>query len=315
MPESPVLNAAVGRQQTFYIWAQPATDSLGIRVLQDFSLDIVTQTAALQPEPEPFIDFVDGTFKVYNEPVVSGKQRFQYTTDSLRIDSQGGPLLSDRTSDQVLAGQPDAIKGLQGFSLVNNNVVGIGNNGDPNCTTINNCSAWRVAEFSIIPLQPSGTNVNLVYLQIGFAGMVSDRAGDTEVLLGNNSIPIYDASATNHRQVTLANDSFDLQVTAVPFSPGDYNSDGAVGIGDYIFWRSTFGQSVRAGEGADGDQNGVVDARDYVFWRNAVALGSGSSILKTSSLNMIIPEPGTGAFTVVLFFGSTLLPHRRRRSI
>jgi hypothetical protein len=313
-PEVPSINVPVGRQQTLYIWAQPATDGGGFRILQDFSLDIVTQTAALTPEPQPFIDFVDGTFKIYNDAVVSGKSRFQFVADSLRTADQGGPLLSDKSAAQVMSGQPDAIKGLQGLSIDTSNVVGIGDTHDR--VMIGSTPAWRVGEFGIKVLQGSGTNT--LFLQIGFSGMLSQGTGDTNVLLGNNASPIYDAAVLNQRQSTLAGDAFDLQVNAVSFLSGDYNGDGTIGPGDYTFWRSTFGQSVTAGQGADGNGNGIVDAGDYIFWRKKMASGAGTSALSMADSNIIVPEPGTASLAAILglvAYVSILRLDRLRRSL
>jgi hypothetical protein len=308
--EAPTINAAVGRQRTLYIWAQPATDGQGFRMLQDFSLDIVTQAADLGIEPQPIIDFVDGTFKIFNDPVISGKPRFQYTTDSLRPESQGGPLLSEKTAAQIQPDQPDAIKGLQGLSLTAENFVGLGHASDPNQVLIGGNPAWRVAAFDIRPLQ-EGTNT--LFLQIGFAGMLHQGVGGEEATLGSNVAPIYDASMTSQRQTSLASDTFDVQVNAIPYSLGDYNGDGTIGPEDYQNWISTFGQSVTPGDGADGNGNGVIDAGDYIFWRKKLALGSGTarSILTLNDHN--IPEPTTFTLACVFLNFAIVLRSIRRK--
>lgn len=49
---------------------------------------------------------------------------------------------------------------------------------------------------------------------------------------------------------------------------GDYSGNDSVGDEDFTAWKSQFGQSVTAGQGADGNQNGTVDAADYSVWRD-----------------------------------------------
>jgi hypothetical protein len=53
---------------------------------------------------------------------------------------------------------------------------------------------------------------------------------------------------------------------AVPSIAGDYDRLGSVDDADFALWKSTFGQTVTAGQGADGNGNGVVDAGDYTVW-------------------------------------------------
>lgn len=72
----------------------------------------------------------------------------------------------------------------------------------------------------------------------------------------------------------------------------DYNSDGAVNVGDYLKWKNDYGKWVARGGGADGNGDGIVDGGDYVYWRNrlpaeVVAGGDG------------VPEPSAGALCVL----------------
>jgi hypothetical protein len=60
--------------------------------------------------------------------------------------------------------------------------------------------------------------------------------------------------------------------------PGDYDGSGTVDDGDYVAWKTAFGQ-VGEGLAADGNGDGQVDAADYTVWRDnlgASAAGSGS---------------------------------------
>lgn len=50
--------------------------------------------------------------------------------------------------------------------------------------------------------------------------------------------------------------------------PGDYDGSGYVDEDDYGLWRSTFGDAVAPGTGADGNADGLVNAADYALWRS-----------------------------------------------
>ena len=166
--EVPVVNVPQDITRTLYIWAQPATDSTSgsINKLTDFSLDIVTLPGPADPEPTSFVDFVDGSFKVYNDVVAAGKKRFEYKFDSQTTASFGGPLRS--ATELPSSGTPDSIRGLQGFSIVRQNAVGIGDFSDPrHFLTNDNRHAWLIGEFSFRALKSSGSND--LFLQVGIS--------------------------------------------------------------------------------------------------------------------------------------------------
>jgi hypothetical protein len=312
LPQAPTITAAIGRQRTLYIWAQPATDAGGVlfRDMENFSLDVVTLDTSLQPEPAPFIDFIDGTYKVENPTVIGVEKRFQYTADSSRAEAQGGPLTSEQVAQDILEFDlPDALKGLEGASpFVNPSTVGIGHSSDPYRRPSGSSFAWRVGEFAFQALESSGTNY--LFLQIGHHGMGHEDDGDgepplaTQVVFGNNATPIYSASNLGHRQTTLATDTFDLRVNAVPAVPGDFNGDGIVGPEDFNAWQTGYGQFAQpAGNGADGNANGIVDAADYVVWRKLAASSGGAMPgyeLAVNAASVIVPEPGTISLAVML---------------
>jgi hypothetical protein len=56
------------------------------------------------------------------------------------------------------------------------------------------------------------------------------------------------------------------------FLPGDYDSNGSVGAGDYVVWRKTLGSTTNPqadGSGpTTGVPNGIVDQFDYTYWRS-----------------------------------------------
>jgi serralysin len=81
-------------------------------------------------------------------------------------------------------------------------------------------------------------------------------------------------------------------VNLAPPSPtGDYNHNNVVDAADYTVWRDTFGQMVKAGQGADGNADGIIDNGDYDFWKSkfgAILPGSGSGAGQAAA-----PEPST----------------------
>ena len=74
---------------------------------------------------------------------------------------------------------------------------------------------------------------------------------------------------TNPVWSPVLGETFDIITVTGAFAPGDYNQNGSVGTTTSTL-ASSFGTSVTAGTGADGNGNGVIDAADYVFWRNNV---------------------------------------------
>ncbi len=56
---------------------------------------------------------------------------------------------------------------------------------------------------------------------------------------------------------------------------GDYSQDGTVDDADYGVWKSSYGQSVTPGTGADGNGDGFINAADYTVWRDNLGRVSG----------------------------------------
>jgi endonuclease I len=90
---------------------------------------------------------------------------------------------------------------------------------------------------------------------------------------------------------------------------GDYNRDGVVDAVDYTVWRNTYGASVAAFEGADGNGNTMIDDADYGVWRDNygnVAPPPGSGGLAST----VVPEPTSLSLIV---FGMLIAGHFRRK--
>jgi serralysin len=126
--------------------------------------------------------------------------------------------------------------------------------------------------------------------------------------IANLALP---AAGTYYAEVTGADDTiqlYELGLTATTIAtllPGDYNHDGVVDAADYTLWRSTLGQSVTAGTGADGNGDGLITAADFDLWRAhfGQTAASGSVLAGTS-----VPEP-PAAFLVCV--GLMTLSFRR----
>jgi hypothetical protein len=218
---APAVTGIENGTRYLYIWAQPETVGAGeyhvtenrFRTMHNFSLDLVTDVPG--DASDAVVDFVDGSFKVYN-PLLDGKYRFQFVYDS---HTTTGPLLS--------AGSAlDGIEGMQGFSVSPGSANGIGHSpnypsagchpSDPYCAaTPQQSPAWLVASVGVRTTAPSG--LSKIHLQIGENGMSYGTTQATQVAFGANGQslgPIYDASNASHRGISLPGDDPDVQFSA-----------------------------------------------------------------------------------------------------
>lgn len=69
--------------------------------------------------------------------------------------------------------------------------------------------------------------------------------------------------------------------------PGDYNGNGIVDAGDYIYWRNSTAPPANYFDGADGNGNRLIDAGDYSVWRAHFGESTGSG----AGLATSVPEP------------------------
>jgi hypothetical protein len=210
-PEAPALEVEEESSAQIHVWGRPATD----RKLRNFSLNLI----ALQPG----INFDDNSIIVHNS--VSGSlQRFEFTFDSNSVPA----LHSRRSKEQVIAGIPDSIEGLEAFSVtLNPDVRGVGTTcveAEVGCFIAGDGKpAWLIASVSYDTVLLG--SVTELYLQVGEHGI-------------------------NHETVV----------------PGDYDFNGVVDTVDYDSWKRNFGSN--SANWADGNGNGMVDAADYTSWRN-----------------------------------------------
>ncbi len=109
--------------------------------------------------------------------------------------------------------------------------------------------------------------------------------GTLHVLMNATGIPGTDqAGSTQYATFNpVGGETFDIITTIGGTSPaGDYDHNFTVNAADYDAWRNSFGTTVTAGTGADGNGDGVIDAADFVLWReNVGATGSAPTISGT----------------------------------
>ncbi|MCC7475462.1 MAG: hypothetical protein IT425_08710 [Pirellulales bacterium] len=108
-------------------------------------------------------------------------------------------------------------------------------------------------------------------------------------------------SSSNQTNFTVSNLWIGTAAAILPptlTSQGDFNQDGTVDGADYVFWRSTLGQTG-AGLLADGNGDLQVTSADLATWRShfGASVSNGSGLLSGTT----IPEPNTLAALVVSF--------------
>jgi hypothetical protein len=238
--EAPTINVANHGTAQIHVWGRPIEG----KKFDNLSLNIIAMQAS--------IDFLNTGIVVYNN-ITGPVQRFELLSDSSSVPA----VQSTRTRAQVLAGQADSIRGLQGFTLVPSTTIrGIGATcvaGETGCfLAADGQPAWLVASVSFTALQPA--SLTEVFLQIGERGI-------------------------NHAAVL----------------PGDHDFNGVVDDDDYGSWRRGFASGAAAW--ADSNLDGVVDAADYVAWRKnyggygLAELASETSVLFGIGPTAGVPEP------------------------
>jgi hypothetical protein len=290
-PEAPRINTAIGTIQYLHIWARPATSNVNLpfdavtnpyRTLYNVSLNLLSAT-----DGDAIVDFVDGTFTVYNPSLESALRRFGAVNDShVTTTPPERPLQSTRTHAHIVSGMYDRINGIQGFSFPFAGYDGAGFGQDCGNDTLycviaqDGRPAWLFASIGYQVVANSGTAE--LFLQIGYNGMAhTDDTGNSTVpvMFGFDAShpqgfePTYDANRISDREKEppISGDGPEAWITAIAGLPGDYNLNGSVGVDDYQFWKASYGTIVVAGTGADGNGDGFVDAADYTVWRNQLA--------------------------------------------
>ena len=105
--------------------------------------------------------------------------------------------------------------------------------------------------------------------------------------------------------------SLEIDGSAAPGVPGDYNSDGVVDAADYTVWRDHLGTSFSLPNEVTGVTPGMVTQEDYTAWRNRFGNISGAGSASKSSA---VPEPSGFELLIAAitsFLTAGLRPMRR----
>jgi hypothetical protein len=282
-PESPTINVPISGNGQVHIWGRPMTD----RKVANMSLNLIASG--------PGIDFLDTGIIVYNS-INASAQRFELTSDANSVP----PVRSTRTRTQVIAGQADSIRGLQGFTQIPSATIrGIGTKcvaGETGCfIAADGQPAWLIASVSYAAIL-NGSATNL-FLQIGERGLNHET-----VLPGD-----YDFnSAVNADDIASWRNGF-----ATTSLWADGNNDGQINAADYVVWRKNDGgvgqvelsslTSIRFGVGpvvgvpepiynglTDRQINFTSDHADAVIQVAMMGSGGGAGVPEPTSLLLLL---------------------------
>jgi hypothetical protein len=144
-------------------------------------------------------------------------------------------------------------------------------------------------------LGPLTNNGGPTFTHAPLPGSPVINAGDPKAVAGVDGVPMHDQRGAPFARIIGGRIDMGA-VESQPILPamfGDFNFDGVVDTMDYVIWRSTLGDSLTSGSGADGSGNGLVDQADYQVWRSnfgralppaSTAIASGASIEPLSEI-------------------------------
>jgi len=96
---------------------------------------------------------------------------------------------------------------------------------------------------------------------------------------------------------------FEIRLSPLPMTPGDFNVDGLVDAADLAAWRAGFGTAVDAARiDGDADLDDDVDGADFLLWQRNLGTADATP-------SHAVPEPT--AFQVTLLAFAVVLPLRR----
>jgi len=103
---------------------------------------------------------------------------------------------------------------------------------------------------------------------------------------------------------TDAANQFEIRLSPLPMTPGDFNADGLVDAADLAAWRAGLGTAANAGRiDGNADRDNDVDGADFLLWQRNLGTTD-------TTPGHAVPEPTT--FQVTLLAFAVVLPLRRR---
>jgi hypothetical protein len=99
---------------------------------------------------------------------------------------------------------------------------------------------------------------------------------------------------------------FQMVLSQLSMTPGDFDADGFVNDVDLATWRQNFGmaENARRTDG-DADADGDVDGADFLAWQQRVGFSSASA-----AVNTVVPEPA--AWLLILFAATGVILSRAK---
>jgi len=274
----------VGRFNAFPITTNP-TDSRSITVGLNPSTSTATAGVRTGTVTIDNLDITSGGCASVGCGANDGNDTFNVSLnvlDHMTPSFTSPSLLTTRTLDfgNVALGSSSPTLNFDVFDL--NGVVGSTANMDFDSVTPSGSTSAFTTNL--------GASVGLLQIAAGSSQSFSASMNATSV---GSFLATYTLNFSDENLAGAQNKSLTLTLTGIVRLAGDYNGDGIVNAGDYTVWRNTFGQTVAAYSGADGDGNTQINDADFDVWRahfGQMAAGSGSGSLAASAA---VPEPGS----------------------
>ncbi|TWU00291.1 Peptidyl-prolyl cis-trans isomerase B [Botrimarina colliarenosi] len=104
-----------------------------------------------------------------------------------------------------------------------------------------------------------------------------------------DEVPVLDLDKVVTQQNILNEDAVIVSdVSLRPLSPGDFNQNGFIDLGDLALWQADYGSTTKGETDANGD--GIVNAADYTIWRD---------LRVASATAFATPEPSAVVLTIL----------------
>ena len=290
----PVMYVLPGSVNEIQVWGRPAVDYR----LTAFSLNLEAETSGV-------VSFNE--VAVLNPVLQAQPPLYRH---QLVFDSAGG-----------LEATPDLIDSFLGFSFFED-AIGLPNGAgigpfcgiDPDCSTVGDNPAWRLATVAFQADLSLGSTE--LFLEIGEQGLWQSPADaeepddpwETSAVFGlaNDTVNQWTVDAVggvDHRHTHQG-----AADAVVVVASADFDEDGDVDGGDFLAWQRGLGVGSTHAEG-DADGDGAVAQSDLAAWR--FQYGATEAAVPVGSL---VPEPTGPAAVIVLLCAASWSSRRRRGS-